>query len=80
MAASVSPKVESIPESRQCLDKRSGSNSSLNSSASSGARSWANMVKGTEVSRTTVSVEVLPRTGAGNEDGMYLADVFNDLS
>lgn len=60
------------------MDKRSGSNSSLNSSASSGTRSWANMVKGTEVSHTAVSVDVLPRTGIGNEDGTYLG--FNVLS
>jgi hypothetical protein len=43
----------------------------LTSSASSSARSWADKVKGTEASHTTVSVEVLPRTGACNEDGMY---------
>ncbi|PSN55927.1 hypothetical protein C0J52_00443 [Blattella germanica] len=66
--ASVPPKVDSIPEKGPSLDRRSGSNSSLNSSASSGARSWADKVKGTESSHTTVSVEVLPRTGAGNED------------
>nr|CAD7401139.1 unnamed protein product [Timema cristinae] len=47
------------------LDHRSGSNSSLNSSASS-QRSWADKVKGPG---TTVSVEVLPRlSGANNED------------
>ncbi|KAJ4447763.1 hypothetical protein ANN_09771 [Periplaneta americana] len=68
IVSSVAPKVESIPESGSTLDRRSGSNSSLNSSASSGARSWADKVKGTDVSQTTVSVEVLPRTGAGNED------------
>jgi hypothetical protein len=36
------------------------------------------MVKGTEVSHTAVSVDVLPRTGIGNEDGTYLG--FNVLS
>ena len=70
--ASVAPKVESIPEKGPSLERRSGSNSSLNSSASSGARSWADKVKGTESSQTTVSVEVLPRTGAGNEDGKLI--------
>ncbi|KAJ9591852.1 hypothetical protein L9F63_001669, partial [Diploptera punctata] len=39
--ASIAPKIESIPEKGPSLDRRSGSNSSLNSSASSGARSWA---------------------------------------
>jgi hypothetical protein len=53
------------------LDKRSSSNSSLTSSTSSSARSWADKVKGIEASHTTVSVEVLPRTGALNEDGRY---------
>jgi len=47
----------------------------LNSSASSGTRGWADRVKGTEASHTTVSVEVLPRTGDGNEDGMHIVNV-----
>ncbi|XP_033609551.1 S phase cyclin A-associated protein in the endoplasmic reticulum isoform X3 [Cryptotermes secundus] len=67
-AMSLRPKVENISETGSSLDKRNGSNSSLNSSTSSGARSWADKVKGKEASRTTVSVEVLPRTGTGNED------------
>jgi hypothetical protein len=72
---SLPPKVENISEKGPNLDKRSGSNSSLNSSTSSGARSWADKVKGTEASHTTVSVEVLPRTGTGNEDGVYLVNI-----
>ncbi|XP_063241085.1 S phase cyclin A-associated protein in the endoplasmic reticulum isoform X2 [Bacillus rossius redtenbacheri] len=49
------------------LDRRNSSNSSLNSSASS-QRSWADKVKGSEVAKTAVSVEVLPRTGTSNDD------------
>jgi hypothetical protein len=72
---SVAPKVENISDTGSSLDKRNSSNSSLNSSTSSGVRSWADKVKGTEASRTTVSVEVLPRTGTGNEDGVYLVNI-----
>jgi len=72
MANSVPGKVENPSGIGTCLDKRSGSNSSLTSSTSSGARSWADKVKGIEASHTTVSVEVLPRTGAFNEDGRYV--------
>jgi hypothetical protein len=57
------------------MDKRSNSNSSLTSSTSSGARSWADKVKGVEASHTTVSVEVLPRTGAFDEDGRYVITI-----
>jgi len=71
----VPSKVENPSGIGACLDKRSSSNSSLTSSTSSGARSWADKVKGIEASRTTVSVEVLPRTGACNEDGRYVINI-----
>jgi hypothetical protein len=71
----VPARVESTSEVGACLDKRSSSNSSLTSSTSSSARSWAEKVKGTEASRTTVSVEILPRTGTCNEDGMHLVNI-----
>lgn len=72
---SLPPKVENLSETGSNFDKRSGSNTSLNSSTSSSARSWADKVKGTEASHATVSVEVLPRTGTGNEDGVYLVNI-----
>ncbi|XP_068081995.1 S phase cyclin A-associated protein in the endoplasmic reticulum [Anabrus simplex] len=69
--APVPAKNNSVAENGRgpSLEQRSGSNSSLNSTASSGARSWADKVKGTETQQhTTVSVEVLPRTGCGQDD------------